>query len=95
MIHISWIRLYAVMCLSCITLNAAQSPAAEELQLKRSPGSTAKYLREQKTEQVLTLNGMDIETKSSTFAGITYTSGDKADDGSLAVTERYDVLQSE
>lgn len=69
--------------------------AAEMLVMKRQPDSTAKYERNQKTEQTLTIGEGNIETSSSTFALMAYTAGPRAADGSLTVTQKHEVLQTE
>lgn len=87
--------LLSLLCLSLLGLVVSDGWTAETFAFKQAPGTTAKYQREQKTDQVLTIAGMDIETKSSSFAMLSFAAGEKAADESLEVTERYDVLQSE
>ncbi len=87
--------LLPLLCLSILGLAVVESAAAETFQLQQAPGTTSKYQREQQTEQVLTIAGMDIETKSSSFAMLSFIAGETEPDGSLGVTERYDVLQSD
>lgn len=69
--------------------------AAETLQVKYVPNSRERFQTEQKTEQVLTIAGQKVETKSSTFQVSEQSIGAAAADGSLEVVEKLVVLQSE
>jgi len=73
------------------------SPALAQvtLEMKYPPGSKSVGETSVKTHQVLTLAGMDIETKSSTFSMVSKTIGQRGEDGSLPITEKVDVLQTE
>jgi len=85
------IWLFSLLILSA-TLPAA---AAETLVMKRHPDSTSKMERNQKTEQTLTIGEGNIETSSSSFALMAYTTGPRAEDGSVTVTQKHEVLQTE
>ncbi len=69
--------------------------AAETLQIKYLPNSRERFQTEQKTEQVLTIAGQKVETKSSTFQVTEQAVGAAAEDGSFELTEKPVVLQSE
>lgn len=82
--------------LLCLSLALGQSlSAAETLQIKYAPNSRERFQTEQKTEQVLTIAGQKVETKSSTFQVSEQAVGAAAADGSLEVVEKVVVLQSE
>lgn len=83
----------AALSLACGWLMPAT--AADTLVMKRHPDSTHKYERTQKTEQTLTIGEGNIETSSSTFSLLNYTSSPVAADGSIQVTQKHEVLQSE
>lgn len=85
-----------IWLLSCYVLMTTLPVfAAETLTVKRHPDSTHKYERTQKTEQTLTIGEGNIETSSSTFSLLAFTSSPVADDGSMALTQKHEVLQSE
>lgn len=73
------------------------SPAFAQvtLEMKYPPGSKSVGETSVKTHQILTLAGMDIETKSTTFSVVTKSIGQRGDDGSLPIQEKVDVLQTE
>lgn len=73
---------------------AGQALAAETLELKVAPQSKVVYQTESKTDQVLTIAEQNIETKANTFLVTSHTTGDRAADGSITVTEKHDVLQT-
>ncbi len=76
-------------------LSSREAFSQVALELKYPPGSKSVNETTVKTHQILTLAGMDIETKSSTFSIGTKTIGQRTDDGSLSVQEKVDVLQTE
>ena len=65
------------------------------LELTYPPGSKLTSDLALKSHQILTLAGMDLVTKSTTFNIVTKTIGQRGDDGLLAVEEKVDVLQTE
>lgn len=68
--------------------------AAVKLAFKRNPGETSRYQREQKTAQLLTIAGSNVETSASTFAILKFTVGQPDPNGQTEVVEQYEVLQS-
>ena len=79
-----------------IVLTGTMSAAAEvTLELKLPEGSKATVQTEVTVDQTLTLAGQDVVTKSSTFYRATSSVGKRAEDDSLAVTDKVDVFQSE
>ena len=73
-------------------------PAAEAqviLKPKYQPNTQQIFNVENTTKQILTLNGMDIETESVQFIIAERSVGPRADNGSLRVTERIKKLQQE
>ena len=78
-----------------VLLTGAAAAAAEvKLELKYTPGTTSTTQTESTTKQVLTLAGMDIETDVSQFLISTSTNGKRNADGTLAVIDKIDKLQS-
>lgn len=65
------------------------------LELKHPDNSKSSVESVVKTNQVLTLAGMNIETKSQTSLIMNRTSGERAADGTISVVEKCEVLQSE
>jgi len=78
----------------CLMLNATLASAQVNLELKY-PEGTSVVQAETKTNQTLTLVGMDLETKSSTFMTLQKTIGKRAADGTLKVEEKITSLQTE
>ena len=79
-----------------IVLTGARSAVAEvALELKFPEETKATVQTEVAVDQTLTLAGQDIVTKSSTFIRSTSSVGKRAEDGSLAVTDKVDAFQSE
>ncbi len=71
------------------------APAAEKFDRKYPEQSQQKKQTETKTEQTLTLAGMDLDTKSTLFSIATITSGKRGADGNLTLEESIDVLQTD
>ena len=65
------------------------------LELKYPEESKTTIHTEAKTNQTLTLAGMDIETKSTTFLVMTKSIGKRTDEGSLPVVEKISVMQTD
>jgi hypothetical protein len=88
--------MFATRLLTCLLVIglAGSVVAAETLVLKTTPNSKAVYQTESKTEQVLTIADQNIDTKANSFLVTTHTTGDRAADGSVTVTEKHDVLQT-
>lgn len=72
-----------------------QSFGQVTLEAKYAPDSKSVAESTIKTNQVLTLAGMDLETKSSTFSVTSKSIGKRGDDGLLPITEKVDVLQTD
>lgn len=83
------------LAVAIVLIGATRAMAEVTLELKFPEESKATLQSELSVDQTLTLAGQDIVTKSSTFAVSTSSVGKRADDGSLAVTDRVDVFQSE
>lgn len=86
---------FAVSLTLLVTLTCGTAFAQVPLDLKYPAGSTSKVETTAKTHQILTLAGMDIETKSNTFTITSRTVGNPEDDGSLSIEEKVEVLQTE
>ncbi|MBS0202127.1 MAG: hypothetical protein JSS49_04445 [Planctomycetes bacterium] len=69
--------------------------AQVQLDLKYPAGSTSKVETTAKTHQILTLAGMDIETKSNTFTTTIRKVGQPDENGLVSIEEKIDVLQTE
>jgi hypothetical protein len=67
--------------------------AQEKLVHKLEEGRKLVYLTETKTEQTLTLGGMDLETKSTGIQTTSHTLGKRADDGTLRQVEKVESVQ--
>jgi len=81
-------------CASLMAGFIAQSAAAQEkLVFKIEDGRKVVYQTEAKTEQTMTLAGMDLETKSTVFLTSSHTAGKRADDGTIRQTEKVESLQ--
>uniref|UniRef100_A0A7C2P7W1 Uncharacterized protein n=1 Tax=Schlesneria paludicola TaxID=360056 RepID=A0A7C2P7W1_9PLAN len=85
------LRLFAAVVAAAVAMPAM---AAVKLELRQTPNSKSVYQTETKTEQVLTLGDMDIETKSTAFIVTSFTTGERAGDGSLSIVQKHDVLQT-
>jgi hypothetical protein len=84
-------------CFSVVALVLGSTIASAQVKLEsKYPEETKSVLhRETTTKQTLTLAGMDIDTKSSTFIVATNSIGKRAADGTLKVEEKVDTMQSE
>jgi hypothetical protein len=76
-------------------LGATVAQAQVKLEAKYHEGTKSVLQSESKTTQTLTLAGMDLDTKSSTFIVATHTTGQRGADGALSIEDKTDVLQSE
>jgi hypothetical protein len=85
--------------LICLTIpfvvSSAVASAQVTLQQKYPEGSKFVTHSEQKSKQTLTLAGMDLDTKSTTFVVGTTTISNRAADGSLTIEEKVDSMQTE
>ncbi len=89
-------RLFLVLLSTAAALLIA--PAAEAqvvIRPKHQPKTQRTFHVENSTRQVLTLNGMDIETKSAQFIIAESSTGTRGADGSLRVTDAVKKLQQE
>lgn len=87
-------RLYCLSAL-LLTMCCATASAQVKLELKYPPNTKSVSETSVKTHQILTLAGMDLETKSTTFSLTSKTIGNRAEDGTLTIVEKVDVLQTE
>lgn len=87
-------RFASLVALS-LSLACGTAFAQVKLELKYPPGAKSTTESSVTTNQILTLGGMDIETKSSTFSLASKTIGQPAEDGTLSVVEKVNVLQTE
>jgi hypothetical protein len=78
-----------------ILFGSAIASAQVTLEPKYPEGTKSLIHRESKTTQTLTLAGMNIDTKSSTFIVSGSSIGQRAADGTLKVEEKIDTMQSE
>lgn len=76
-------------------LCCSQAAAQVTLEIKYPPETKSVSETTVKSNQTLTLAGMDIETKSSTFSTISKTIGKRDEEGLLPVVEKVDVLQTD
>lgn len=85
-----------VLGLVCLVLLQTQAAKAQvKLEYKYPEGKKFSYKTAAKTKQVLTLNGMQIETESTETVTSTLSIGKKRGDGGLPVEEKIDSLQTE
>lgn len=82
---------FAVLFLLGSTVASAQVT----LEVKYPEGTKYTVQKEGKTTQTLTLAGMNIDTKSTTFGTTTTQIGKRAADGSLDIEQKVDSLQTE
>jgi hypothetical protein len=85
------------LSLGLLTLVVATTSTFAQVTLERKyiEGTKAVVQSEQKTTQTLTLNGMNIDTKSTMFVVATSTIGNRDADGKLKIEEKVDTLQGE
>ena len=84
-------------CFSVVALVLSSTIASAQVKLEPKYPEEAKSVvhRDTTSKQTLTLAGMDIDTKSSTFIVATTSTGKRAADGTLKIEEKIDTLQSE
>ncbi|MFO0917752.1 MAG: hypothetical protein U0872_05480 [Planctomycetaceae bacterium] len=78
-----------------LTVCVHSASAGEKFPRTYAEQTKQKKQIETKTEQTLTLAGMDIDTKSTLFSIATITSGKRDTDGNLTLEESIDVLQTD
>jgi Family of unknown function (DUF6263) len=78
-----------------LALGSTIASAQVKLENKFAEESKSTVHRDTTTKQTLTLAGMDIDTKSSTFIVATSSTGKRAADGTLKIEEKIDTMQSE
>ena len=78
-----------------LVLGSAIASAQVKLESKYPEESKSVVHRDTSSKQTLTLAGMDIDTKSSTFIVATTSIGKRAADGTLKIEEKIDTMQSE
>lgn len=81
---------------SCMALFLVSSPAFAAEKFERKYAESSKQVRqaESKVEQTLTIAGMALETKVTSFSVSAAVAGKRDADGKLAVEETINVLQS-
>ena len=84
-------------CFSVVALALSSTIASAQVKLepKYPEGAKSVVHRDTTSKQTLTLAGMDIDTKSSTFIVATASIGKRAADGTLKIEEKVETLQSE
>ena len=85
------LSLPAIVLVICSSIVQAQT----SLEFKYPEGKKSTSQKEVRTTQTLTLAGMNIDTKSSTFVVGTSVIGTRAADGALKIEEKADSMQSE
>lgn len=87
----------AILVGLCVGLVVGAGPVVAEVKLERKlrEGSKETAHVETKTQQVMTIAGMDIETKATQFVIASSETGKRNSDGELAIVSRIDKLQSE
>jgi len=86
------LRWLVSMC-ACSLLLAAPLAAQEKLAFKVEPGRKATFHTETKTDQTLTIAGMDLPTKVTVFQTETHTIGQPESDGSIKEIEKVQAMQ--
>lgn len=81
--------------LCVVVYGGSQAVAAEKFSRKIVEQSKQVKQTETKTEQTLTIAGVNVETKSTSFAVATVVAGQRDGDGNLALEETLDVLQAD
>jgi len=85
------------LALSLVVLGllAAAAPAQVTLGMKFPEGTKTTTEVENKTQQILTIGGMDIETKNTQYIKATATAGKRAADGTLEVAGKIESMQAD
>ena len=78
-----------------LILSSAVTSAQVKLESKYHEGTKSVVHRDTASKQTLTLAGMDIDTKTSTFIVATTSVGKRAADGTLKIEEKIDTMQTE
>src|SRR5689334_13928701 len=89
----SMIRRAAVLSLVVCTWVASPAPAQVKLEYKFTEGAATTSKVDIKIHQVLTINGMDVETDSEQTAVSGTSIGMRAADGALPITNTIDSLR--
>ncbi|HEY4261088.1 MAG TPA: hypothetical protein VGM98_13040 [Schlesneria sp.] len=79
----------------CLAVSCNLALAQVRPELKYPPNTKSVSETSVKTSQTLTLAGMDLETKSTTFSLTSKSIGQRAADGTLPIEEKVQVLQTE
>jgi hypothetical protein len=85
----------SLLALALIALLGGSASAQVKLERKYAEGKTSVARTEAKTQQTLTIAGMDIETKSQQFLTTKSAIGQRAADGTLRVETKVDKMQTE
>lgn len=88
--------MYRTMTAATIVLLfvASTATAQTKLEFKYTEGSRFITNLESKTHQILTIAGMDIETKSEQFIVMSIEVGKRGEDGTLRVKQKFDHMQT-
>ena len=87
-------RIFPALFVTALLTGPAIATAEVKLEFKYTPETTSTTHAETSSKQVLTLAGMDLETSVSQFVISTSTIGRRNADGTLAIVEKIDKLQS-
>ena len=88
--------MYRTMTAATIVLLfvASTATAQTKLEFKYTEGSRSITNVESKTHQILTIAGMDIETKSEQFIVMSIEVGKRGEDGTLRLKQKFDRMQT-
>jgi hypothetical protein len=91
----SFEMLLRIAPLIALIVSAATASAQVTLKTRYTEGANFDVQTEMKTTQTLTLNGMDIDTKSTVFIVSSRSVGKRAADGTLKLDEKVKSMQTE
>lgn len=84
-----------VVAMAGLLTGAGEARAQVTLELKYAEGTKSSSQTESLVNQTLTLGGRDVLTKSSTFMTMSSSIGTRGADGTLAIVERVESMQTE
>lgn len=89
--------MFRAIVASVVVALCAVSPALAQTTFERKYAEDSKSIThsESKTSQILTLAGMDIETKSTQFVVVSTNIGKRLPDGTLKIESKIDTLQAD
>lgn len=85
----------SLLAFALIALLGGSASAQVKLERKYAEGKSTVARTETKTQQTLTIAGMDIETKSQQFLTTKSAVGQRAADGTLRIETKVDKMQNE